>query len=287
MDEESVTKWVGAHVSASGGVEQAPLNAGKIGAKAFALFTKNQRQWQARPLSEESLRLFQAHCNKTGFRPEQILPHDSYLINLGSPEVSMLEKSRTAFIDEMWRCHQLGLMYLNLHPGSHKELMSEVDCLNTIAESINLALEQVPGIIAVLENTAGQGSSVGYKFEHLAHIIERIRDQNRIGVCFDTCHAFASGYELRNFEGYTRTMNEFGRIIGFDLLRGMHLNDAKSNHASRVDRHQSLGKGELGMGPFRFIMNDSRINNIPLILETVDQTLWPLEIRTLYGLIES
>jgi len=285
MGDESVTKWVGAHVSASGGVEQAPLNARDIGASAFALFTRNQRQWQAKPLSDESIRLFQAHCNKTGFRPEQILPHDSYLINLGSPETSILEKSRTAFIDEMGRCQQLGLKYLNLHPGSHKGLMSETDCLNTIAESINLALDKVPEVIAVLENTAGQGSNVGYTFEQLAHIIERIRDRNRIGVCFDTCHAFASGYELRDFEGYTRTMNEFGRIIGFDLLKGMHLNDAKSGHASRIDRHQSLGEGELGLEPFRFIMNDSRLNNIPLILETIDQTLWPREIRTLYGLI--
>jgi deoxyribonuclease-4 len=286
MGDRPGMKWVGAHVSASGGVEQAPLNARAIGASAFALFTKNQRQWQAKPLSDENIKLFQANCRSAGFRPEQILPHDSYLINLGSPETELLEKSRIAFIDEMQRCDQLGLKYLNLHPGSHKGLVSETECLNTIAISINLALDRIPGIIAVLENTAGQGSSVGYNFEHLARIIEGIRDQSRIGVCFDTCHAFASGYDLRDFEGYTRTMNEFGRIIGFDLLKGMHLNDAKSTYSSRVDRHQSLGKGELGLEPFRFIMNDSRLDNIPLILETIDQILWPREIRTLYGLIE-
>ncbi len=279
-------KWVGAHVSVSGGIEQAPLNAQKIGAKAFALFTKNQRQWHAKPLTEENIRLFQTRCREGGFQPEQILPHDSYLINLGSPETAMLEKSRAAFIDEMQRCHQLGLKYLNLHPGNHKDMMSEPECMNTIAESINLALAAVPEVSAVLENTAGQGSSVGYRFEHLAYIIERIRDQNRIGVCFDTCHAFASGYELRDFESYTQTINEFDRIIGFSLLKGMHLNDAKSSHASRVDRHHSIGEGELGLEPFRFIMNDPRLDDIPLILETIDETLWSEEIRTLYGLID-
>ncbi len=279
-------KWVGVHVSVSGGIEQAPLNAQKIGAKAFALFTKNQRQWHAKPLTVESIRLFQIRCREGGFQPEQILPHDSYLINLGSPETTMLEKSRAAFIDEMQRCHQLGLKYLNLHPGNHKEMISESECMNTIAESINLALAAVPEVIAVLENTAGQGSSVGYRFEHLAYIIERIRDQNRIGVCFDTCHAFASGYELRDFESYTQTINEFDRIIGFSLLKGMHLNDAKSSHASRVDRHHSIGEGELGLEPFRFIMNDPRLDNISLILETIDETLWSEEIRTLYGLID-
>ena len=279
-------KWVGAHVSAAGGVEQAPLNAREIGARAFALFTRNQRQWNSKPLDDESIQLFSANCLEAGFRPEQILPHDSYLINLGSPETTMLEKSRKAFVDEMGRCHQLGLKFLNFHPGSHKEMASETQCLDTIAESVNLALDKIPGVVAVLENTAGQGSSVGYCFEHLARIIDRVRDQSRIGVCFDTCHAFASGYDIRELDGYHQTMSEFDRLIGFDFMKGMHLNDAKSTFSSRVDRHQSLGKGELGLKPFHFIMNDSRLDNIPLILETIDRTLWPREIRILYEMVE-
>jgi deoxyribonuclease-4 len=279
-------KWVGAHVSISGGIEHAPHNAQKIGARAFGFFTKNQRQWQARPLSEESIHAFKIRCRETGFQPEQILPHDSYLINLGSPETTILEKSRAAFIDELRRCYQLGLKYLNFHPGSHKKMMSESDCLNTIAESINWSLDRVPEVIAVLENTSGQGGCVGYCFEHLARIIEKIRYQNRIGVCMDTCHAFASGYELRDFENYSRTMDRFDRIIGFGFLKGMHLNDARSGLATRIDRHHNLGKGELGWEPFRFIMNDSRLDNMPLILETNDDALWAEEIRTLYGLID-
>ena len=279
-------KWVGAHVSTAGGVENAPLNARKIEARAFALFTRNQRQWKARPLKEESVHLFKLHCRDSGFRPEQILPHDSYLINLGSPEAAMLKKSRSAFFEELQRCHHLGLKYLIFHPGSHRGMVAEKECLNTIAVSVNRALDRVPDVMAVLENTAGQGSNVGYCFEHLAFIIEQIRDKNRIGICLDTCHAFASGYDLRTYEGYTRTMEQFDRIIGFDFLKGMHLNDARSGFSSRIDRHHNLGQGELGWEPFRFIMNDSRLDDMPLILETNDNDLWAEEIRSLYALIE-
>lgn len=280
-------KRVGAHVSAAGGVQQAPLNAAEIGARAFALFTKNQKQWRASPLTEEQISRFKENCRQKGYAPEQILPHDGYLINLGNPEAEGLEKSRTAFIDEMRRCEILGLTCLNFHPGNHKNLTGETECLDRIAESINLALEATNGVTAVVENTSGQGSSVGYRFEHLAYLIGRVRDKRRVGVCIDTAHTFSSGYDLRTRKTYDQTMAEFDRIVGFRFLKAMHLNDSKAAFASRVDRHQSLGKGELGLAPFRYIMNDRRLEEIPLILETVDETLWPEEIRLLYGFVEN
>ena len=183
-------KYIGAHVSASGGVEQAVLRAVDIGANAFALFTKNQRQWKAPPLKAETIEKFKRFCQVHHFTVDQILPHDSYLINLGSPEMEGLEKSRAAFIDEMERANQLGLRLLNFHPGSHLNKISEQDCLARIAESINIAVSKVPNVIAVIENTAGQGSNLGYRFEHLAEIIEQVEDKSRVGVCLDTCHTF-------------------------------------------------------------------------------------------------
>jgi deoxyribonuclease-4 len=278
-------KRVGAHVSAAGGVQQAPLNAAEIGAKAFALFTKNQRQWQAAPLKPEQIAAFGAHCREKGYAPGHILPHDSYLINLGNPEPEGLKKSREAFIDEMRRCELLGLAALNFHPGNHKNLTGETGCLDLIAESVNLALEATGGVTAVVENTSGQGSSVGYRFEHIAYLIGRVRDKNRIGVCLDTAHAFASGYDLRTRDAYEKTMAEFERVVGFRFLKAMHLNDSKAAFASRVDRHHNLGKGELGLEPFRLIMNDPRLEEIPLILETIDETLWAKEIRLLYDFV--
>ena len=274
-------KYIGAHVSAGGGVENAPLNAHAIGATAFALFTKNQRQWHAKPLSEKSIKAFQRNCDKGGYTPEQILPHDSYLINLGHPEKEGLKKSRSAFLDEFKRCEQLGLIYLNFHPGSHLKKSTESECLSRIAESINLAIDQTRHVIAVIENTAGQGSNVGYRFEHLAEIIDQIEDKSRVGVCLDTCHTYASGYDIKSEAGYVSTMKEFDRIVGFSYLRGVHLNDSKKDNASRVDRHESLGKGTLGIEPFKRIMQDERFNGVPIILETPDDTLWPEEIRQL------
>lgn len=279
-------KYVGAHVSIQGGVENAPLNAAAIGAKGFALFTKNQRQWHAPPLSDESIAAFRANCAAHGYSPETILPHDSYLINLGQPFPEKLELSRRAFIDELRRCGQLGLTRLNFHPGSHlKEITQEV-CLKVIAESVNIALSETEGVTAVLENTAGQGTNVGYCFEHLAAIIEQIDDTSRIGVCIDTCHAYAAGYDLASREGYDQTWKWFEKHIGFEFLRGMHINDCKSKLGGRLDRHHSLGAGELGEGVFHWIMNDERLDGIPLILETIDETLWPREIAWLYGLEE-
>lgn len=277
-------KFVGAHVSAAGGVENAPLNAAKLNAKAFALFTKNQRQWQAKPLAEANIEAFKANLKAANIAPEAVLPHDSYLINLGHPETSALEKSRHAFIEEMQRCQQLGLPLLNFHPGSHLNKVSESDCLTRIAESINLTLDQVEDVCAVIENTAGQGTNLGWRFEHLAEIIEQVEDKSRVGVCIDTCHAFAAGYDLRSEAASQQTWAEFERIVGFKYLRGMHLNDAKSEFGSRVDRHHSLGAGHIGWEAFRFIMQDARFDGIPLILETIDDTIWAEEIQALYQL---
>lgn len=274
-------KYIGTHVSASGGVENAPVNAQNIGATAFALFTKNQRQWIAPPLTEKSIAKFKENCEKFGYTAQQILPHDSYLINLGSPDEDGLAKSRNAFIDEMERCQQLGLKYLNFHPGSHLNKMSESECIKVIAESINIAIDKTKDVVAVIENTAGQGSNVGYRFEHLAQIIEQVDDKERIGVCIDTCHAFVGGYDLHTREGFEKSFEEFANVVGFDYLCGMHLNDAKKELGSRVDRHDSLGKGSLGIDTFKWIMQDSRFDGIPLILETPDDTIWAEEIQML------
>lgn len=280
-------KYIGAHVSAGGGVENAPLNAAKIGARAFALFTKNQRRWEAKPLSEASVQAFKINCEETGVSLEHALPHDSYLINLGHPESEGLAKSRTAFLDEMQRCEQLGLKLLNFHPGSHLNQISEADCLSRIAESINIALQQTNGVTAVIENTAGQGTNLGYRFEHLAEIIEQVEDKHRVGVCLDTCHTFAAGYDLRTIETCDSTFSEFEKVVGFQYLKGMHLNGSKSTFGSRVDRHHSLDMGELGQSVFIYIMSDSRFDGIPLVLETIDSSRWTEEIEWLYSLADS
>ncbi|MDX8402970.1 MAG: deoxyribonuclease IV, partial [Mariprofundaceae bacterium] len=261
-------KYIGAHVSASGGVENAPLNAKKIGARAFALFTKNQRQWVAKPLTDESIASFKANLKSVGIAPEHVLPHDSYLINLGHPEKEPLEKSRHAFLDELQRCEQLGLKLLNFHPGSHLRKISEDECLKIVSESINWALDQTSDVIAVIENTAGQGSNVGYQFEHLAAIIDGVEDKSRVGVCLDTCHSFVAGYDLRTAELCEKAFSEFENVVGFSYLRGMHLNGSKTEFGSRVDRHHSLTQGHLGLDLFRFIMNDDHFNDIPMVLET-------------------
>lgn len=274
-------KYIGAHVSAAGGVDQAVLRAHELEATAFALFTKNQRQWRAAPLSEAVISAFRAACEKYHYTSAQILPHDSFLINLGHPEEEALAKSRTAFLDEIVRCQQLGLTLLNFHPGSHLNQIDETACLKRIAESINIVLDKTEGVTAVIENTAGQGSNLGFRFEHLAEIIEGVEDKTRIGVCIDTCHAFAGGYDLRTEEDCVKTFDEFERVVGFRYLRGMHLNDAKSQFASRVDRHHSLGEGNIGKTLFSWLMKDSRFDGIPLILETIQPAIWKDEIAWL------
>lgn len=272
-------KYIGAHVSASGGVEIAPVNAHEIGANAFALFTKNQRQWVARPLTEESIREFKGNCGKLSFDARYILPHDSYLINLGHPEEEGLEKSRAAFLDEMQRCEQLGLQLLNFHPGSHLNKISVEKCLDKVAESINITLNKTKGATAVIENTAGQGSNVGNEFWQLKHIIDRVEDKSRVGVCLDTCHTYSAGYDIVG--EYDKVFREFDEVVGFNYLRGIHLNDTKKALGSHVDRHDSIGKGLLGIDFFKRFMKDERFDNIPIILETPDETLWAEEIKLL------
>ncbi|OAT22603.1 deoxyribonuclease IV [Proteus myxofaciens] len=274
-------KYVGAHVSAAGGVDQAVIRAHEIKATAFALFTKNQRQWKAAPLSTDVIDKFKKNCELYQYSPAQILPHDSYLINLGHPEEEALEKSRDAFLDEMIRCEQLGIELLNFHPGSHLKKIDVDQCLQRIAESINITLDKTKNVTAVIENTAGQGSNLGYRFEHLAAIIDGVEDKSRVGVCIDTCHTFAAGYDLRTVEDCNKTFSEFEKIVGFQYLKAMHLNDAKSELGSRVDRHHSLGEGNIGRIPFTYIMQDARFDGIPLILETVNPDIWPEEIAWL------
>jgi deoxyribonuclease-4 len=279
-------KYIGPHVSASGGVENAPLNAMQVGATAFALFTKNQRQWFSAPLSDKSIAAFKENLSKSGISTDYALPHDSYLINLGSPDAEGLEKSRNSFIEEMHRCEQLGLKMLNFHPGSHLKQISLEECLTRVAESINLALEKTSGVTAVIENTAGQGTNVGFSFHHLAYIIDKVEDKSRVGVCLDTCHTYSAGYDLKTEAGYKATFEEFENVVGFSYLRAIHLNDTKKEFGSRVDRHDSIGKGLLGMEFFERLMNDPRFDNMPLILETPDETLWAEEIVLLQSLVK-
>ena len=296
-----MSKFVGAHVSASGGVDNAPLNAMAIGARAFALFVKNQRQWTAKPLEAKVIDAFKKNLEESGIAPKHVLPHDSYLINLGHPEQEKLEKSRAAFIDEVERCAQLGLVKLNFHPGSHLVKIAKKDpeylqklteaenhCLDVVAASLNHIIEKTKdsGVQLVIENTAGQGTNLGYRFEHLARIIAGVEEKGRMGVCLDTCHTFTAGYDLRTREAYEKTMEAFGEIVGFEYLAGMHLNDSKPELGSRVDRHDSLGKGKIGWDAFGYIMNDARMEDIPMVLETIDETLWAEEIETLYTLIQ-
>lgn len=278
-------KFVGAHVSAAGGVENAPLNAAKIGAKAFALFTKNQKQWQAKPLSAENLAAFKKNLAAVGIAPSHVLPHDSYLINLGHPDAEKREKSVLALLDEARRAEQLGLLYLNFHPGSHLGAMEEDKCLAVIASGMKRILNETSQVSLLLETTSGQGGNVGYRFEHLADVLEQVADPRRSGICLDTCHIFAAGYDIRNTEAYEKTMKRFDSVVGRSCLHAAHLNDAKVELGSRKDRHESIGRGLLGIEAFRLLMNDPRFDDMPLVLETIDDSLWEAEIKQLYSLI--
>lgn len=279
-------KYVGAHVSAEGGVQNAPLNAKEIGARAFALFTKNQRQWFSNPLSAKSISEFRSNCEKLDYKPFQILPHDSYLINLGHAEKEALEKSRKSFLDEVQRCELLGLDRINFHPGSHLKLTGVEECLKIIAESINITNSKTKRVIAVIENTAGQGTNLGHTFEQIRFIIDNVEDKSRVGVCVDTCHAFTSGYDVKSPKGFEETFRKFDEIIGLGYLKGMHLNDSKKDFATRVDRHENLNRGFLGEETFRLIMNDDRFDDMPLILETPEESLWAEEISKLYSMVQ-
>ena len=279
-------QYIGAHVSAAGGVENAPINAHKIKAKAFALFTKNQRRWHAKSLTEKNIEKFKENCQEYEYSPKHILPHDSYLINLGNPDKTKLKKSRKAFLDEMQRCEQLGLKFLNFHPGSHLRKISEAECLKLIAASVNLTLQKTENVAAIIENTAGQGSNVGYRFEHLARLIEMIEDKSRVGVCIDTCHMFTAGYDISTKEKYQETWDKFEKIIGFSYLKGVHCNDSKRKSGSKIDRHESIGKGKIGLSAFERLVNDERFDDIPIILETPKKELWKKEIALLYDLVK-
>ncbi|NGP87949.1 deoxyribonuclease IV [Fodinibius halophilus] len=275
-------KYIGAHVSAAGGVENVPERADEIGAKAFALFTKNQRRWEAPPLTPESIAGFKQKCAALNYKMDYVMPHDSYLINLGHPDEDKLQKSRNAFTVELKRCEQLGIELLNFHPGNHLSKISVDECLQRNSESINRALEQTEGVTAVIENTAGQGTSIGYKFEYLAEIIDGVEDKSRVGVCIDTCHAFAAGYDMSTAEGYQQMMTEFDQTVGFEYLKGMHLNDSQKELGSRVDRHANIGEGKIGIKGFELLMQDDRFDDIPMILETPNTERWPEEIELLY-----
>lgn len=279
-----MTKYIGAHVSASGGVCNAILNAEAIGANAFALFTRNQRSWVSKPLATGEINAFRTLLVERGFDPKQVLPHDSYLINLGSPDEETLQKSRNAFLDEMQRAEQLGLTMVNFHPGSHLNKINEEECLDQIAREVNLALSQTHGVTAVIENTAGQGTNLGWRFEHIRRIIDGIDDKSRVGVCIDTCHTLAAGYDISTEMGYQFCFDDFESIIGFQYLRAIHLNDSKKNSGSHVDRHETLGNGFLGKEFFTRFMHDPRFDNMPIILETPDPTRWAEEITWLRSL---
>jgi len=279
-------KYVGTHVSASGGVFNAFINAKKIGAKAFALFTKNQRQWNAKALDTKTIDLWFQELENSEIKTKHILPHDSYLINLGHPDTKAREKSLESFIDEVQRCEILSLDKLNFHPGSHLRQINEDECLDNIANCMNKVLNKTSKVKLVIENTAGQGSNLGYKFEHLAYLIDKIEDKSQVGVCIDTCHMFSAGYDIRTKEAYDKTWEEFDKIVGFEYLLAMHINDSKPPLGAKVDRHDSLGQGQIGWDTFKFIMNDKRMDDIPLILETINESIWEKEIKTLYSFIE-
>lgn len=278
-------KRIGAHVSASGGVANAPQNAANIKADAFALFVKNQRQWSAKPLTQKDINDFKSNLAKANIKPKHILAHNSYLINLGHPDEEARTKSFNAFLDEINRCQELGIELINFHPGSHLKQISEDECLELIASQMNSLLERSSNIKLVIENTAGQGSNLGYKFEHLAALIAMSKDSSRVGVCIDTCHLFASGYDIRDSNSYTQTMAQFDKIVGYKYLSGMHINDSKGALGSRKDRHDSLGLGLIGKEAFRCIMNDPNIDEIPLILETIDESIWADEIQMLRNFV--
>ena len=278
-------KYLGAHVSTAGGVHTAPRRAQALGAAAFAIFTRNQRRWAAKPLAEQEVGAFREQCAAVGIPLQRVLPHAGYLINLGAPDAAVVRKSQAAFLDEFERCRRLGLRCLNFHPGSHLGKMDDAACMDQITSFLNRAIAEIPEVTAVYECTAGQGSHLGHTFAQLAGLIDRIEDKSRIGVCLDTCHLHAAGYDLTTAAAYERTMREFEQVVGLRYLAGAHLNDSKTELGSRVDRHASLGRGTMGWEPFRLLMNDPRFDDLPLITETVDPELWAEELTRLRALV--
>jgi deoxyribonuclease-4 len=274
-------KYIGAHVSIAGGVEKAPLRAGEIGATAFAMFSKNQKRWKSPPFDDYTLDQFVSNLSEGGYGPGRVIPHIGYLINPANSLPDKRERSLNAMLDEADRVMKLGLTMLNFHPGSHLNLITPEAACKLVAEAVNLVHREVGPITMVVETTAGQGTGIGSIFEDLARIIDGVERPEYVGVCIDTCHIHAAGYDIRNEETYEKTMEEFDRILGFSLLRAVHLNDAKSDFASRVDRHSPLGEGSLGWDPFERMMRDKRFDDIPLVVETPKEELWPKEIARL------
>lgn len=275
--------YIGPHVSVSGGVFNAPINAKALGATAFGMFVKNQRQWKAAPYTTEVIDKFREQMQEKGYEGSKVLPHAGYLINLANPDDEAHAKSMGSLLDELKRCMVLGLDKLNMHPGSHLRLLTPDAACDRVADSINQALAETEGVTIVIENTAGSGGNLGANFEEIVRIIAGVDDKSRIGVCLDTMHSFAAGYDLRTRDGFLQTMDHFDKTVGMSYLRGMHLNDSMVEFNARKDRHHSLGAGLLGLEPFKCIMKDERFKNMPLVLETPDESLWAQEIELLYS----
>ncbi len=276
---------IGAHTSTAGGVHNALFEGEQIGATVIQLFTSNQKQWQGRRFVQAEIDLWKEALEKTGI--EKVMSHDSYLINLGAHDPDILEKSRSAFREEIERCHLLNLDFLNFHPGAATKSTVE-ECLDRIVESLILNEELIHRgkTKPVLEMTAGQGTSVGYKFEHIDYIIKQVKGKIPIGVCIDTCHLFVAGYDIRTKEGWEKTLHEFDRIIGLKYLTAFHLNDSAKDLGSKVDRHASLGLGKIGLESFHYLMTDPKTRDLPKYLETPEKSSWKGEIALLksYGL---
>jgi deoxyribonuclease IV len=277
-------KYVGAHVSISGGVNEAPGRGVEIGAKALGIFSKNQRQWKAAPLTDATIEAFKQNLGESGIDPSLVVVHDSYLINPGNPDPEKRKQSIDAFIDEAKRIEQLGLTLLNFHPGSGLKLISEEESLELISEGMNTVLAETETALLVIEGTAGQGAHVGYRFEHLAELIRTSKDKSRVGVCLDTCHLFGAGFDIRTPKTYKQVIDDFDKIVGLKYLKALHINDSKIDLGSRKDRHEKIGEGLLGLNTFKNIMTDPRLEGLPMILETPDPSVWKEEIEALYSL---
>ena len=265
--EKTKGPLLGAHMSIAGGVDKALLEGKKVDCDVIQIFTKSSRQWAAHPDSKEEIQNFLANQKETGIAT--VIAHDSYLLNLGSPDEKLRKRSVGGFIDEMERCETLSIPYLIAHPGAHTGA-GEEEGIKTIARSLDDIHASCPGynVRIALEITAGQGSNLGYRFEQIRDMIDATKESGRLRVCFDTEHAFAAGYDIRTREGYERTFGEFDEIIGLKRLAAFHLNDSKKEFHSRVDRHEHIGKGHIGVEAFRLLMNDERFWGIPMCLET-------------------
>lgn len=288
QQNHSSKMYIGCHTSISGGIWKAPLEAAEFGAKAFGLFLHNQHQWMMKPLAEGHAEKFRDTCQKLNYQPNQIVPHGSYLLNCGSPKEDVKKKSMAMLVQELQRCEDLGLLYFNFHPGSTLGKISIEKCLSSIANAIKEAHRATKYVIVLLENMSCQGNTVGGKFTELKAIIDQVDDKSRIGVCIDTCHSHAAGYDLSSLEGYEVFINDIETVIGWNYVKAFHLNDSKGPSGCHKDRHENIGKGTIGVDGFRRIMNDARMERIPMILETPykNDDIYKEEIKLLYSLIE-